>query len=351
MPLSSYEHLERFIKLIGVNQLKMRKQHKISKYAVKLSFLSALFVIAIFLSSCASSSKQASTNTNFHTGSQGIQMRFIQDRPPAKIYDQDPSAMQVLVEIQNVGTYTLRGGDLLLSLSGFDRSIIQVPQAPENSMSVALEGRKATFPDGGIDIVSWRSPGSIVLPRNADVYSPTLQVTACYKYRTEAAPVVCIDPTPYAAVNQNDVCSVTDVSVGGGQGAPVAVTSVKPTIYSPSTGKVAQFQIFVQNVGGGDVLSPSGDVLNRCYQKNLKFEDQNKVGITAQMGSSSLSCNPQIINLVEGRGGYTFCTLNIGPQGSDSAYTTPLQITLDYNYRQSITKTVQIVKTPGSQNS
>ena len=276
----------------------MRKSHKIriaSRYFVRFSFLAVLLIISVFISSCASSSKQASTATNFHTGSQGIQMRFIQDRPPAKIYDQDPSAMQVLVEIQNMGTYTLRGSDLLLSLSGFDRSIIQVPQAPQNQNSISLEGRKATFPDGGIDIVSWRSPGSITLPRNADVYSPTLQVTACYKYRTEAAPVVCIDPTPYAAVNQNDVCSVTDVSVSGGQGAPVAVTSVKPTIYSPTTGKVAQFQIFVQNVGGGDVLSPGGDVLSRCYQKNLKFEDQNKVGITAQMGSSLLSCNPAII--------------------------------------------------------
>jgi hypothetical protein len=312
-----------------------------------------LLIILILLSvtiSCSTSRNSGAETTfqDYHKGSQGLVMRFLPDAPPARIFHSDPSAFNVNVEIQNHGTHTVRASDLKLTLTGFDRAIVPVSAQPNNPGALILDRKSALLPEGGLDIAQWRAPGTIFLPDNTDLYSPTLQVQACYRYQTQAAPVVCIDPDPYTAVKELKVCSVTDVAVSGGQGAPVAVTRVEPTIFAPDSGRIAQFKIYIQNVGAGQVLASDFGTLSRCEQRNLRYEDQNKVSIAANIGSRTLECRPQIVNLAQGRGGFTFCTLR--GITADAAYTTPLEVTLDYNYRDSITKSIQIAKTPGESN-
>lgn len=309
-------------------------------------YLLLLLVSIIFVSSCAQGDSRKAQFQDYHQGSEGLRMRFLPQAPPARIFDQDPSAFNVQVELQNRGTFEVRGSDLLLTLGGFDRQIIPVPQHPQNHFSIDLQGRSPVFPEGGIDIAQWRVPGRINLPDNTDLYTPRIKVTACYRYQTQAAPVICLDPTPYSTVSQDDICSVNEVTISAGQGAPVAVTRVDPTIFAPSSGKVAQFKIYVQNVGGGKVLSPDSGVLSRCASGDLIASDENKVTVEARIGSRALECNPRTVTLYQGNAGFTHCTLR--GFDSDAAYTTPLEIDLNYIYRQSIFNTVQIARTPGS---
>ena len=44
--------------------------------------------------------------------------------------------------------------------------------------------------------------------------------------------VVCIDPDPYSVVQEQKVCNIGDVSVSGGQGAPIAVTRIEEEVGS-----------------------------------------------------------------------------------------------------------------------
>ena len=98
--------------------------------------------------------------------------------------------------------------------------------------------------------MTFRDNGGVNVPFGADKYSPEILVTACYRYKTIADPKVCIDPNPFRAVQERKVCEVRDQSLGGGQGAPVAVTKIEEQVGSDKI----HFRIFIQNVGDGEVI-------------------------------------------------------------------------------------------------
>ena len=64
-------------------------------------------------------------------------------------------------------------------------------------------------------------------------------------------------------------------------------------------------------------------------------------------GATKVRCSPEIdgderVRLVNGLG-TIFCTFKIS---GDTAYTTPLRVILDYNYMDSVSKDIEIIKTP-----
>ena len=128
--------------------------------------------------------------------------------------------------------------------------------------------------------------------------------------------------------------------MGGGQGAPVGVTYVGVNM----VGGNAVFEINVQNQGTGKVLSPYSDIRS-CGQASIERTDLDKIAYNVQLsGGTKVNCRPQdgIIRLTNNNA-KIICTFTIdGP----SAFETPLMIDLDYNYIDSFTKQIQIVRTP-----
>jgi hypothetical protein len=190
-------------------------------------------------------------------------------------------------------------------------------------------------------------------------------VTACYEYQTIANPVVCIDPKLYDPFPYERACSVQSVTLASGQGAPVSVDKIETDMMK---GKVL-FKIAISNKGGtsaattktsilsrnvpqtgrkGTVLSSHSSVVNDC-PFNLDYNDYNIVDYFVDMtGGSIIKCSPEIdgdqrIRLVDGKG-TIYCYFTV-PE-NQPAYTTPLNIVLDYNYMESVSKNVQIIKTP-----
>jgi hypothetical protein len=182
------------------------------------------------------------------------------------------------------------------------------------------------------------------LPEGIDSLNQKFLISACYDYETIANPIVCIDPGLYKVRSFAEACTVGPVSGGGGQGAPVAVSSVDVDMAGENT---VAFKIYVSNVGGGTVLRNGlnlvGEGAHSCPY-DLKFDDYNVVNYDVTMsGGSMIKCSPAgETRLVSGRGTIA-CTFSVS---GDSAYTTPLRIKLRYGYTSSITKSVTIVKTP-----
>ncbi len=164
-------------------------------------------------------------------------------------------------------------------------------------------------------------------------------VTNCYVYSTYAAPMVCIDPDPYGLGTK--VCYPKKITFNGGNGAPVAVT----TIEQENTKFKSYFTINIKNIGQGNIFDMG--YIERCspyYPGRVSTQQLNKVYlIDVRIGDQSLSCTPDRfdgIRLVNNLG-----TVNCQYEfeyNSKSAYTTPLIIELAYGYAESMERRTMI---------
>jgi len=295
--------------------------------------------------------KTGETGVDYRKGTQGIVMNFMTDMPPARMYDNMP--IDLVVEIRNKGAYPqpnpITGwavnvinpnarGIGTLYLSGFDDTIIV--GMPKKMDISPLEGKNIYNLEGGYDVILFR--GNIINfdIRNTDNYNANFLITSCYNYETIASQTVCIDPEPYSTKQKTRVCVVPpSYSLSGGQGAPVAVTKVEETVL---LNKI-QFKIYIKNLGDGYVIDKNR--LNIDCPYSLDYTNLDKVYVSGRVSGYSLSCKPNNpIRLINGEGNM-ICTIP-KPAMSKSAYTTPLQIKLEYGYTSSIQKSVEILNSP-----
>lgn len=204
-----------------------------------------------------------------------------------------------------------------------------------------LAGDTYEFPGGEIDYISF--DGNIVTwPPGLDQTYQTFMVTNCYLYATYAAPIVCIDPTPFS--EDRKVCRPKPYTGTKGQGAPVAVTYIE----QENTPRQAIFTIHVKNVGGGQVYDPG--MLELCspyFPGRVTSENLNIVYVGPIMVSGDLQrldCTPNdFVRLDPKTGeGIITCAYNIPFSGLRSAYQTPLVVELWYGYSKTIEKKVLI---------
>ena len=290
------------------------------------------------------------TSVDYREGTQGIVMNFMEDMPPVKMYDNMP--IDLVVEIKNKGAYpqptSITGWAIITTsgtngigtfyLSGFDDTLIM---GMPKQMSVSnLEGKNPYNLEGGYDVISFR--GNIINfdSRNIDSYNANFLVTSCYNYETITSQTICVDPEPYSAKEKTKVCTIPpSYSLSGGQGAPVAVTKIEEAVLSNKI----QFKVYIKNLGDGKIVDKNR--LNIDCPYSLDYTNLNKVYVSGRVSGYSLSCKPNNpINLINGEGSVV-CTVP-KPAMSKSAYTTPLQVKLEYGYSSSIQRSVEILNTP-----
>jgi len=300
-----------------------------------------IFIIFILLFSlgCTKTGKisKIGVEDEYHTGTEGIEMEFMTNAPPDKIYDGDN--LEVVVELNNKGAYPDTDSFVgKLEISGFDTSAINGQWDGGNVIAPELRGKTQYNPEGNYETMTYKDTDGVNVPFDYDKYETDIMITSCYKYKTIASPTVCIDPDPYKLVQEEKVCEIEDQSLKS-QGAPVSVNKVEEEV---SSDKI-YFRIFVKNVGGGAVIL--NDKYNDC-PFDLEHQDLDKVIVTAKLShDASPSCTPQgtvndPLRLVNGEG-VIFCSFS--KPSTDSAYLAPLQIELSYVYSDSISKGIEIV--------
>lgn len=296
-------------------------------------------VVLVLLASCKPTGTPSQAFVQeFRTGSQGLSMRFAQNLPPTRLFSGEELA--TVLELENKGTYTIGTPGDRIYLSGFDPNIIS-GISPAGEQIPLLEGRTQFITQGGFDTVAFKARTLLL----KDKYPVRLLATACYGYETVATAIVCIDPKPYAPVATPKVCTPQNVQLGGGQGAPIAVTLVET---DASPGKT-RFKIHVQNVGGGEVFRSGGQMLGKCgpVGGGLSITDEISYVELKDVIVSGVSirgnCRPLDkghVRLTNGQG-IVYCEFT-QPRG-DAAYSSPLIVVLKYGYTQSLIKDVEIL--------
>jgi len=204
-----------------------------------------------------------------------------------------------------------------------------------------LAGDTYEYPGGELAYINF--DGNIVnWPPGLDQTYQTFMITNCYLYATYAAPLVCVDPTPFTEGKK--VCYPKMYTGTKGQGAPVAVTIIE----QENTPRQAVFTIHIKNVGRGDVYDPGKlEMCSPYFPGRVTNNDLNVVYIGDVRVSGDLQmldCTPNdFVRLnPDTREGIVTCAYNIPFSGLRSAYMTPLVIELWYGYSQTMQKQVTI---------
>ncbi len=311
-------------------------------------FLSIMLIsIMILMSGCSGSGKnnsqgEAISVKDYRTGSQGLQLKFVDNSPPDKIYSGDE--MDITVEIKNLGAYpTTDSFDGKIEVYGFDEKAFSGEHWDgSNYISSDFQGKSQFNPQGGRELKRY-SIDRVSIPFNAEFLSQNIVAAACYKYKTIAQPKVCIDPEPYSVFDEHKVCTLNMAGKTyslGTQGAPVAVTKVTEEISRNNI----HFGIYFKNVGGGKVVDLN--VMKDC-PLHLESEDLNKLIVKPKLDfDGAPSCQPRgdysdPVVLDDSGEGFIFCTFR--KPDSKSAFETLLQINVDYRYMSWIEKDLKIV--------
>ncbi|MFH1591411.1 MAG: hypothetical protein ABIC95_05800 [archaeon] len=326
--------------------------------------ITIVLLISLALSGCTGQGGRdddvSSISTDFHKGTEGLRLQFVEKAPPPVIYDTPGTGglgnpeIVVVAEVHNRGAVDT---DAYIYLGGFDNTIIGLPNEYEEN-PLPLIGRSIYNADGELRIIQFPTSngadiagGYIQLPPNTDRYQPKLQMTACYDYWTEASPIVCVALNPYRITNKQACRPGTVRGTFGGQGAPVAITGVKAEVIP---GEVI-FKIGISNSGKGrviDYLTTQGSGFSG-YQcpYNLDYMNLNNVEyevifqrniITSQNTDpgSSMHCQPDKVKLSNGKG-LLYCRFPLDPT-QESAYETTVEINLHYGYMDTIYKQLDI---------
>lgn len=224
-----------------------------------------------------------------------------------------------------------------------DRTLANLQKVYGWSAPIALEGDTPETPGGGMQVYDF--PAYIYyLPPSLEQFRQPMMVTACYSYVTRGTAMMCIDPKPNS--NSNKACIARDVSLSGGQGAPVAITRVQQ---QSSNGKVV-FTITVHHnkKNSMDEIFDINELMYKCNPHAgaiVKPSDKNIVDIL-YVELSGHDITPTCsgggrIRLDESGNGQFTCTGYV-TDAYDSAREAPLAIELGYGYGKNIYKEITI---------
>jgi hypothetical protein len=235
--------------------------------------------------------------------------------------------------------------DIDVEYANHGRLLIAMLQSVDFTRTYGIEyllaGNNYEYPGGETRYVNFR--GNVYAwPPGLDKTDQTFLVTNCYMYATYAAPVVCIDPSPFS--ESRKVCTPQAYSGTSGQGAPVAVNYIE----QENTPRQAVFTIHIKNTGGGrvynpgmlEVCSPYSPVRITSNELNVVFIGDIRVSGDLQR----LECTPNdFVRLDPKTGeGIVTCSYDIPYSGLKSAYKAPLVVELWYGYEKTIEKRVSI---------
>jgi len=171
--------------------------------------------------------------------------------------------------------------------------------------------------------------------------------TACYNYKTIAVGDICIDPQPYEIGERQKACTPGDLSFSEGQGGPIAITNIN---VEPSSNHYT-ITFYIRNSGGGLIYDSSHS--DTCTK--VPLDEKNKVKVNSvKIGNADIqaTCKPSVSNgndrltLSDGQA-VLFCSTPDGFLNDKSAaFVTPISIELEYGYRTSTSRRVEIISSP-----
>ncbi len=297
---------------------------------------SLILIMALLLLLTASCGLQT-RNTQVEKGTQGLYAKITAGNNNV-LYE--GTAGTINVDVENRGAGTVNHGVLVLNVP---EQFIEIQR--DRQKELFLEGRSIDQPIGEQIVYTFDVKVRELTSEKKDIPA-TISASTCYQYKTTASPTVCIQMPDDAKPE----CRERTVSLGG-QGGPLAITSVETTT-TPTDGEmvIPIITIKIQNKGKGIILEPS-TVLNACMSTSEKSQE-NRILMEAFIDHKGrmLTCGREkaageaSIKIDEGTTTIT-CKYEQGIPKSEGTHTAQIIINLAYGYYDITTQKIVIKKT------
>lgn len=308
---------------------------------MKKILLLAILVAAIFIVGCQQ--QGPSVGPTFVGGTQGISVDFIQDAPPAEIFDGAQFPFSINLKMKNVGEWEIKNGaDIRVKIEGIDPTEYSVTPAslqknPPQGMLSTRRGPSGEIIEGDTIVVDF--PGLNFKRELFGDTQATIKGDVCYKYGTKVSSNICIKKD--LSSSETSLCSVNEVKAVANSGAPVQITSIRESQGGTDT---VLLTLTIKHVGTGKVFetgSQCADELNKKDRVLLKI-DTGMTGLSCT-GLQTSAGQPTTgsegyMTLFSGERQIT-CTQPTGGQGD---FTKPVTATLEYDYDNFITKQITV---------
>jgi len=268
-----------------------------------------IVLIALLILGCSGGGGTKQIDYNFKQGVSGLQVSFMDNAPPKKIYEN--SNFNVILQLENKAAYDLINGEI--TLSGINPSYFEMEKKTERFN--ILEGRDLYLPDGEIKYIEFPAK-SKELFLNAESYDGKYFLNIDFDSKMEFTDTICINPNLYSVYDAG--CKVEDRKSYSGQGAPIAVIEVEEIIHPDTVGGKVEFRFLLRNRDKGEVeyieltkAMLGGNEFDSCKFKEGYFDDK-KVLLTKQKQDALLVCEKHLRD--------------------QSSYTTTVLLQFNYHY-------------------
>ncbi|MFQ5475019.1 MAG: hypothetical protein ACE5DM_04240 [Candidatus Nanoarchaeia archaeon] len=296
----------------------------------------SIMILVLLLTGCKTRD-EAVISTNYRMGTEAMKMSFIKNMPTDTIFSGE--VFNIGINLENVGAHEILNGKI--TVSGYERN--QYEFEGGNTQKFQLQGKNMFTPAGEQAPVIFNVK-STCFPAMAQQIrtdlKTTFRATACFTYATVASTQVCVDTNPLSSQTaKKKVCDVKAIELSGGQGAPIAVTKIEPSMIPIGNGVKARFLIHLKNLNTKGVVYATDAVQDNCERSDL----QNKVLFGARLSNQLMDCTPQgEITLRLGEETLVSCETDLGLAGG--VYETDLSVGMEYAYSQDVSKQVTVKK-------
>ena len=304
-----------------------------------IKIIALMLLVMVLLSSCTNNNSYKQT---IYKGYTGLDIKFSKSTPDT-LYENSTFYTRMIIE--NEGTHSIISNNSGVASVITDKLYLSYNEADwqEQNKSVVVEGKSIIYPEGEYIIFDLPEfyvntiPGSIQNPKT------NLHFSLCYPYSTTFTKTICVDFDPYEQDEREKICKSEEMGFTGGQGAPITVTKITP-LMSTTTGNLRpQFIIDIENKGKGISIYDSENNQKVCEDNLMNSENINKIRISGTVSTYELTCAPEIIKLYDNKA-TTRCTISESIHGATN-FQTPLNLNLEYNYIESVSKEFDIVRT------
>ncbi len=316
------------------------------KTNIKISMILALFITALFISSCDWLGGSSNPLAERATGIRGIDL-MISDYPEDEVYKGDQ--FSYTLELENNGYATSERSKLIARSSPYFKRL-----NGEDVVLIENLAGKNKNPSGGYKGPFLNRFQVTDIPGGLAQHTISFAASLCYSYQTNAAVFVCGGKNDDLSAGDSQECDAIDRNselLSGGQGAPIAVTSIEHQLIPVSDGSthVTRFTFEIANMGDGNVYADAGGTagLDDACSATPSSEITNTLDYQVDFGSKGrynsktdtrdgLSCSPRKLSFDDGSEiPKITCVQDEStafPLGSSIGI--PVRITLNYIYQE-----------------
>jgi len=266
-----------------------------------------------------------SINTNFHKGTNGLVISFIDNMPATKpwVYE----TFYLGIEIKNQGATNIPLAHVKLSNS--QPSFMEILQTVQELPN--FKGKSMGNPEGDFNMLNFAIINKGI-PKTDKSKQFNFIANACFAYETKASTDICITTISAQDIQGVPACKQEkEISLSGGQGGPVAVTKVLNRVDSKDGGHDLHITVYYKNVGLGKLVKRD-EYLKACDSGK---DSKGLLGANYSIvlsGQELTACIPPKLDPKDKNGDTAFIHCKIEDIEPTTGYVTPLVIEFEYGY-------------------